>query len=158
MKTSDLLIQLVDKIVLANKTMEQEIARVTKNNEMQRLFLGKVNEVIPSLVSTLAKEHLEIMKINTSKTGGGDDWRDEDYMHVSLTLEPTSDKFKFIHYSGYTGSGSGKNYKQLSNRASKLSEKIKNGTGLTSVSVNPYSFEIRGDKSSNLISIEFWVK
>jgi hypothetical protein len=159
MKTNELINQITTSIISANNKMDQEIARIKKNNEMQKLFLAKVNEVVPLLVGMFTKENLEIVSLSTHKIGDSD-WKDTDYMHVSLSLKPISEKFKFIKFAGYTKSGSDKNREVLMNRASKLSEKIKLATGLTSVNVNQYSFEIKNDSDieKKSILVEFWVK
>lgn len=105
-------------------------------------------------------QNLEISQLSPRKTGINNDWEDKDYLHVSLQLKPTSNKFKFIKEAGFDKHGNGRNQSKLQERAQKLSEAIKTGTGLDSVSVNEFSFEIKEghDTSKKTILVVFWVK
>jgi len=149
-----------DIIILSDVKLEQEMVKLKKNNEMEKLYLNKINNVIPSLIETLKKENLEIVEIFPRKTGDTIDWADKDYMSVSMSLKPLSDKFKFIKFAGYTKYGSGKNQEALINRASKLAEKINSVPGLISVRVNNYSFEINNESDINnkRILVNFSIK
>lgn len=149
---------LEDRKTSSNLKKEQEVERINNNNKKYVTYIDKVKEVIPSLVDVLNKEGFKIESLSPKKTGIGEDWEDDDYMNVSLSLIPISEKVKFIEFSGNTASGESRNKKQRDSRALKLSDAIKSATGLTSVMVNPYSFEVKNKSEKKRVLVDFWIK
>ena len=159
----DFIDDLIGKTVQKTQTA---IEQIKYSEERMLAHLNMLKDLSPSLVKTLAKQKLEIVKMSPVKTGLGsnDDWKESDSMKVGLTVKPTTNTFKFIKDVGYDKHGGGRNQERLNARATKLSDAIKKGTGLESVMVNPYSFEYGGwyavneDTTNKTILVDFWIK
>jgi hypothetical protein len=138
---------------------DNKLVTLKKNFDRNVYYLNKLEDVLPSLTAVLEKEGFEIGQIRPIKTGSTSDWMDTDYLSVSLTLIPISDKVRFIKFAGYTKSGAGKNQDALRKKAKKLTEAITNNTiGLFRVDVNSYSFEIKKDGEKKTVSATIWIK
>jgi hypothetical protein len=113
------------------------------------------------LQEALAKFGLEVVDVTFSKTGTMSDsgtWCDlQDSLNFSLRLAPTSGKFKFLTFQGYTARGDGKNDARLREKAAKIKEAISTATGF-SADVNSCSLEVRGEHTSKTVLANVWVR
>lgn len=158
METTNVLIESIqNSISLSKIEMEDKVTKLQQNASIYESFLAKLQSYIPSLVATLEKQNLVIDRLSYHKTGIGPDWEENHCLNVCVTANPANSKFKFIKFAGYTKTGAGKNHDALVNRADKLVEAIKAGTGIEGVQANLYSFEYR-DNGANNILIDLWLK
>ena len=81
------------------------------------------------------------------------------HMNIEMTLHSTG-KFKFMHFNGYTASGSGRNEKKLREKASKIEEAI-NVTDAKFM-VNQFSLEVRNSRLNSgqqpRVLVSGWIK
>lgn len=147
----------VNNIINArNEEYDKEIKRIENNKERFNHFASKAKLSLSKLEPVLRQEGLSIHSVGLAKTGFGDNWEQDDYMRISLKLQPISNKVRFISHQGYDKSGRGKNDKQLRSKADRLSQNIKNVTGID-IDINHFSFQ-KNEKGNNSILGEFWIK
>ncbi len=126
---------------------EQKLAALKLVQARTQERAGAFLAALPALQTVLANLGLEIATVSMFKGGmDADVWKDGDVLRVSITATPTSGKFKFIQFQGYTARGAGKNEDRLHAKAEKIAEAIRVGAGFTYVGVNSCSLEVRDDK------------
>lgn len=157
MNISEIQNKLTEAQNVRNTATEAKILRLQQLAGMHAVKAQQLQAKLPALVEVLAKHHLEICSLTTYKTGMDDSqWAENDKLRVDISAKPTSDKFKFIQFAGYTARGSGKNQERLEARATKLADATSATIGV-SAQVNCYSFELKEPTSTKNILITLWL-
>lgn len=121
----------VEKLTSKLDEIKQEI----KDKESRATFLIEKSDAI---TTTLKKLHLNVDDVFIVDK------------YVTIHATPIDDKFKFIKNRGFDSQGRGKNRTTLYNKSMKISDKLKEATGMNT-SVNPFSLESSDSMSKNVL-------
>lgn len=147
--------------------MQNEINRMM---DLQSVINAKVSGLelkLPSIIEALDSMGLGIAEFGYGKTGiDWDEVKNDEKMEaamkaglrVNITAVPTSNKFRFIKDQGFTSGGRGKNQNRLDEKSEKMATVIKEKTGIESVSVNPFSLEVKNENDVKRVLIELYIK
>ncbi len=147
MKTNEIANTVITRVSSVTLAAEQKLAAIKLVQERMQERSCAFLAALPALETVLSNLGLEINSVGCYKTGmDADVWKDGDKLKVDFTAVPTSGKFKFLAFQGYTARGAGKNEERLHAKAAAIEEAIRVGAGFTSVDVNSCSLEVRDDK------------
>ena len=136
-----------------NETIAQMKDLQNKTNEKVK----ELRNMLPSLIKAIEKQGLAITEFHYNKSGDEKAWSEGDQMSVDVTAVPTSGKFRFIKFDGYTAKGAGRNQSRLEAKADALAQAIKKETNFKGVYVNRFSLEIKNDSDSKSVLIGVWI-
>lgn len=137
--------ELIKEQIDKTRRLTEEASKVRINQvihfENQLNFrLDTLEEILPRMEEKLKEQHLAIQSVDYRKTGKQDVWDRLDVLKVDLKLIPTSGKFKFINFNGYSPPGANRNREKLNEKVEYLTENLK-VKGLPYITINPYSLE-----------------
>lgn len=141
----------------AVQTRINDLRNYQENMDRKALIL---QDIMPLVSNALAHHGLEVSSFSFYATGSGNyEWKEDTQLRVHIDAKPQSDskKFRFVTFSGYTSGGSGRNQRQLDEKAMKIEATLLEIANVKA-QVNPFSLEVKDASDVKNVLIEFWIR
>lgn len=141
-------------------TVQSKINALRSYQENMERKVLVLQDTMPLVSNALAYHGLEISSFGFHTVGCENyEWKEDTQLRVHMDVKPQVDskKFRFVTFAGYTSGGSGRNQRQLDEKAMKIESTLLEIANVEA-QVNPFSLEIENANDVKNILVEFWVK